>query len=52
LAPAPNRGKRNEPAYIKIVAEKLASILNLPLDLIEKSTTQNALQLFNLASDE
>lgn len=52
LAPAPNRGKRNEPAYIKIVAEKLASILELPLDLIEKTTTQNALQMFNLVSDE
>lgn len=52
LAPAPYRGKRNEPAYLKIVAEKLASVLDLPIDRIEESTTQNALQLFNLAAHE
>jgi len=52
LAPAPNRGKRNEPAYIRLVAEKLATVLNLPIETIEETTSQNALQLFNLAGNE
>ena len=52
LAPTPNRGKRNEPAYIRLVAEKLALVLNLPIETIEKTTSQNALQLFNLAGNE
>lgn len=48
LAPHPNRGKRNEPAYVKFVAEKLAEIKECPLEEIEKVTTQNAFQVFRL----
>jgi TatD DNase family protein len=48
LAPVPYRGKRNEPAYIKIVAEKLSSISNIPLEKIAELTTENARKLFKL----
>ena len=48
LAPVPFRGKRNEPSYVKIVAEKLSSICNLPLEKIAELTTENARNLFNL----
>ena len=46
LAPVPYRGKRNEPAYVKIVAEKLADILQMDVDEVAKVTTQNAEVLF------
>lgn len=48
LTPAPHRGKRNEPAYIKFVAEKVAQIKNLSQADIEKLTTENAKRLFAL----
>ncbi|MBL0341503.1 MAG: TatD family hydrolase [Bacteroidetes bacterium] len=48
LAPTPYRGKRNEPAYISLVAEKIAEIKKLPLSEIVDSTTANAIKLFNL----
>ncbi|MEZ5196918.1 MAG: TatD family hydrolase [Bacteroidales bacterium] len=47
LAPAPFRGKRNESAYIKLVAQKLAAIKQLTVDEIAEITTANALDLFN-----
>lgn len=46
LSPEPNRGKRNEPKWTKIIANKIAEILNLSVDEIEKITTQNANELF------
>ncbi|GBD94144.1 putative deoxyribonuclease YcfH [bacterium BMS3Abin05] len=46
LAPEPHRGKRNEPAFIKFVAEKFAEVKQISLDEIAKITTQNALRLF------
>lgn len=46
LAPVPHRGKRNESAYIKIVAAKLAEIKNVSLQQVEGITTQNALEVF------
>jgi TatD DNase family protein len=48
LAPVPFRGKRNEPAYTKIVAEMLSRISGDSIDEIEKLTTANATRLFNL----
>lgn len=48
LAPVPFRGKRNEPAYLKYVAEKLAGIKNVEIDEIAKITTDNAEKLFGL----
>ncbi|HPX72021.1 MAG TPA: TatD family hydrolase [Acholeplasmataceae bacterium] len=48
LAPDPHRGKRNEPAYVKFVAIKLAQLLNLTYDEVAKITTNNAKRLFKL----
>jgi TatD DNase family protein len=48
LAPVPFRGKRNEPAYINNIAEKLASIKNSTLEEITSITTANAEELFGL----
>lgn len=46
LAPVPNRGKRNEPAYVSLVGEHLAMAWELPIAEVQKITTQNALRLF------
>ncbi|WP_099158910.1 TatD family hydrolase [Virgibacillus ndiopensis] len=48
LAPHPNRGKRNEPAYVKLVAEKIAELREMSFDEISKITTENAFSLFNI----
>lgn len=48
LAPAPYRGKRNESAYVVIVAEKLASIYGLSLEEIAEQTNKNALVVFGV----
>ncbi|HKM94101.1 MAG TPA: TatD family hydrolase [Prolixibacteraceae bacterium] len=48
LAPVPFRGKQNESAYLKYIAEKVAQIFDLPLEEIETISTQNALQIFKL----
>lgn len=48
LAPVPYRGKRNEPAYTKLVAERLASLLNLSLEEVAQATTRNAEKLFGI----
>ena len=46
LAPHPHRGKRNEPAYVHLVAERVAEIKGLPLDKVAAATTANAERLF------
>ncbi|MGI9174152.1 MAG: TatD family hydrolase [Rhodothermales bacterium] len=48
LAPAPHRGKRNEPAYTRLVAEKLAEVKGMSVEEIERITTENARQIFGL----
>ncbi|MBI1184888.1 YchF/TatD family DNA exonuclease [bacterium] len=48
LAPVPYRGKRNESSYVPLVAQKLASIYEMPLDHIASVTSQNAVSLFRL----
>jgi TatD DNase family protein len=48
LAPAPHRGKRNESAYIPVVAQKLAEIYGLPIDEIAQITTQNSRDVFGI----
>lgn len=48
LAPAPRRGKRNEPAYLIHTAQKLADIHRVSLETIAEITTRNAASLFNI----
>ena len=46
LTPIPHRGKRNEPAYSRIVAERLADIRGVSYHELAAITTQNALRVF------
>ena len=46
LTPVPNRGKRNEPAYLRIIAEKLALILGLEVEKVARETSRNAGEVF------
>jgi TatD DNase family protein len=48
LAPVPERGKRNEPAFLLYTAAKIAEIKKLTLAEIARQTTRNAERLFNL----
>ena len=48
LAPVPNRGKTNEPAYVLHVAEQIARLRQTPLEEIAKTTTANACRLFGI----
>ncbi|MDA0875571.1 MAG: TatD family hydrolase [Bacteroidetes bacterium] len=49
LTPAPHRGTRNEPAYVWLVAEKLAEMRGLSVEEVTRVTTENAKRLFGLA---
>lgn len=46
LTPHPHRGERNEPAYVRYIADKIAEIKNLPVEMVAKTTTENANRLF------
>ncbi|MCG3766989.1 TatD family deoxyribonuclease [Vibrio cincinnatiensis] len=48
LAPVPHRGKRNEPAYTRLVAQRIAELRELSLQDVSDLTTVNAKHLFNL----
>ncbi len=48
LPPTPYRGKRNEPAYLLLVAQKLADIKQVSLEEVADITTKNAKGLFNI----
>jgi TatD DNase family protein len=47
LTPHPHRGKRNEPAYVKLVAEKMAEVRHTEFEKIARLTTANAERLFH-----
>jgi TatD DNase family protein len=48
LSPVPFRGRRNECSWLSYVADKLASIYNLPVEEVARITTANALSLFKI----
>jgi TatD DNase family protein len=48
LAPMPQRGKRNEPAYVRLVAQRIASERGISLDTLAEATCENARRLFGL----
>lgn len=48
LAPVPYRHKRNEPVYVRYVAEKIAEIKEIKFEEVARQTTQNARELFGI----
>jgi TatD DNase family protein len=46
LAPVPHRGKRNEPAFVRHVAEEIAQLRGIALAEVETATTGNFVRLF------
>lgn len=48
LTPVPYRGKRNESAYIRNIAEFIAQLRNCSLNEVAETTTKNALRFFKL----
>lgn len=48
LAPVPYRGKKNEPAYVKYVAETLAAVRDISFEEISQITTNNCVKLFGI----
>ena len=46
LAPVPNRGKTNEPSYVRYVLEEVARVKELPVDTVAQATTKNFHRLF------
>lgn len=51
LAPAPFRGKMNQPGLVKYVAAEIARLRNQPMDQIAEATTDNFFKLFNVKKD-
>jgi TatD DNase family protein len=47
LAPVPHRGKRNEPAYIPLIAKKIAELKKITLEELSYITVSNSKKLFN-----
>jgi len=50
LAPEPHRGDRNEPAYVRHVAERLAEVKDVPVEQVAEVTTRNARAIYELES--
>jgi TatD DNase family protein len=51
LAPVPHRGKRNEPAFVRHVAERIAAVRGLPVDELIARIGDNARRVFQLQSE-
>ncbi len=51
LAPVPHRGKRNEPAFVRQVAERVAVVRGIPLEELIVVTGENAQRVFQLTPD-
>jgi TatD DNase family protein len=50
MTPEPYRGKRNEPSYVKLVAEKLAEVHHLNVEDVARITSYNAFRMFGVGS--
>ncbi len=50
LTPVPHKGERNEPSFVRLVAEKVSSVKGLALDEIALATTGNARRMFGLGT--
>jgi TatD DNase family protein len=48
LTPVPYRGKRNEPAHVRLVAEMVATVKGITLEEVAHTTTRNVQQLFGI----
>lgn len=48
LSPEPNRGKRNDSRNVKYMAEKIASVRQIPVETIAKTTYENACRVFKI----
>src|SRR5437763_1920148 len=51
LAPVPYRGKRNQPAWVKHVAEEIARLRDVPVETIASATSANFFRLFKVDPD-
>ena len=51
LAPMPNRGKRNEPSYVRYVLEEISKIKNVDILELDKITENNTIKLFKLEAN-
>lgn len=52
LSPHPYRGKRNEPAYVRYIAEKIGEIHRVPFNIVVEQTSRNADRLFGWGNSE
>jgi len=48
MTPVPHRGKRNEPAFVKYVADKIAEVHNITTDEVARITSLNAFRIFGI----
>jgi TatD family hydrolase len=48
LAPHPNRGKRNEPSYVRLVLNEIATLREISVDELEEVLDQNSIKFFKL----
>ena len=48
VTPAPHRGKRNEPSYVKEIVKKIAQIKNLPEKEVAEAIVANARRVFGI----
>jgi TatD DNase family protein len=48
LAPTPHRGKRNDPEYLVLIAQRIAEIKNISIEEVAAITTQNSIDIFGI----
>jgi TatD DNase family protein len=51
LSPVPHRGSRNEPAHVALVANKVAELRGLPVEVVARRTSDNARRCFPRLND-